>query len=165
MPHGQFWMCLWDVQILTMRLSSCSEPKMSIILSKKVLKYLSKNISDFKKNKSSQFLDVCWYGEGFCHIVQNLRYMAQETCKNCGDFFFEIWNIFWQIFQNFFRENYGHFELTTRWWSHNKYLHISKAHSKLSMGHFLGTFRQFFQKFWMKPSNFVFERFNELNWF
>ncbi len=88
MPHGQFWMCLWDVQILIMKPSSRSESKMSIILSKKVLKYLSKNISDFKKKKSSQFLDVCWYGEGFCHIVQNLRYMAQETCKNCGDFFF-----------------------------------------------------------------------------
>ena len=49
MPHGQFWMCLWDVQILIMRPSSRSESKMSIILSKKVLKYLSKNISDFKK--------------------------------------------------------------------------------------------------------------------
>ena len=72
MPHGQFWMCLWDVQILTMRLSSCSEPKMSIILSKKILKCLSKNIPDFKKKITTIF--ACFLR----HIAKVLHYMAKS---------------------------------------------------------------------------------------
>ncbi len=74
------------------------------------------------------------------------RHMAPSRCKNCDDFFFEIWNFFWQIFQNFFGKIYGYFGLTARWLYRRKYLHIPHTHSKLSMGHILGTFVQFFQQ-------------------
>ena len=90
MPYGLFWMCLWDVQILIMRRSSRSESKISIILSKKALKYLSKNISDFKKKIITIFgcLLIWW---------RILPYSAKPSLYDAGNMQKLWWFLFWNL--------------------------------------------------------------------
>ena len=164
MPHRQLKMCLQCENTYYETIILLWVQNVHNSLQKNFEMFVKKYSRFQKKNHHNFCMFPAPYSEGFALYGKILLHISKHP-KIVMIFFFEIWNIFWQIFQNFFGENYGHFGLTTRWWSHNKYLHISQAHSKLPMGHFLGTFRQFFQKFWMKPSNFVFERFNELNWF
>ncbi len=108
------------------------------MLVKKYSRFQNKNHHNFCMFPAS-------YSEGFAPYGKILHHISKHP-KIVMIFFFEIWNIFWQIFQNFFGKIYGYFGLTARWLYRRKYLHIPQAHSKLSMGHILGTFVQFFNK-------------------
>ena len=94
-------MCLWDVQILIMRLYSCFGSKMSLSLSKKFLKYLPKKIM-ISKNKFVAILEV---SQKFLpHPIFPRAAPDQETSKNSGKFYFLKSGIFFDEYFKIFLE-------------------------------------------------------------